>query len=233
MDAFYKAYNLIRANISRNPVQRHLLNSDNKRWDALDNLAGYLVGAEIPGDYMEFGVAQGVTFSYACRKMAPLFNEMRFFAFDSFEGLPKPKGFDIINNYSGGFVQGEFACSEDQFLANLKRNAVNMNKIVTVKGWFDKTLNDELVKKYQIDKVAAAWIDCDFYESTIPVLNFLTQKLSIGSVILFDDWHCYRNLPRYGEQRACHEWLLDNPQIKLYELFNFGWHGKAFTVGSC
>jgi hypothetical protein len=76
-------------------------------------------------------------------------------------------------------------------------------------------------------------VDCDFYESTVPVLNFLTSKLSVGSVIMFDDWRCYRNLPDFGQQRACREWLEANPQIKLNELLSVGWHGIAFTVVSC
>ena len=69
------------------------------------------------------------------------------------------------------------------------------------------------------------------YKSTVPVLRFITPYLSQGSVLLFDDWRCFRNLPDRGQQRACREWLQANPQIELHEFVSFGFHGKAFTVG--
>jgi hypothetical protein len=108
-----------------------------------------------------------------------------------------------------------------------------MSKVISIKGWFDQTLNDDTAKEFQIDKIAAAWIDGDLYESTVPVLNFLTSRISVGTIILFDDWRVFRNLPDYGEQRACKEWLAENPQISLREIFSFGHHGVAFTVASC
>ena len=219
-----------------NPVlgefQDRLTNYHRNRWDAIDNLSDYLVGANIPGDYLEFGVAQGTTFSYACRKMA-FFKNMKFFAFDSFEGLPEPCGIDAANGYTSTFYKGQFSCPEDAFISRLKKDAVDTARVITVKGWFDQTLTDETARQYVINKIAAAWIDCDLYESTIPVLRFLTNRLSVGSIILFDDWRCFRNLPDFGEQRACSEWLNENPQIRLYEMFSFGWHGIAFTVGAC
>jgi O-methyltransferase len=86
---------------------------------------------------------------------------------------------------------------------------------------------------YAIERIAVAWIDCDLYESTVPVLKFITPHLCVGSVIVFDDWRCYRNHPDFGEQRACREWLEANPGIKLRELLSFGWNGIAFTIVSC
>ena len=222
--------NIIKSEL-RNDIEDRLLNYYHNRWDAIDNLTQYLVGAQIEGDYLEFGVAKGMTFSYACNTMSPVFNNMRFIALDSFEGLPEPKNIDNINNYSSSFFKGQYACSEKEFLHNIKEKHIDLKQVITIKGWFDQTLTDQMAEQYSINKIAAAWIDCDLYESTIPILKFLTPRLSIGSVLLFDDWHCFRNLPDFGEQRACNEWLITNPHIKLYKLFSFGFHGEAFTVG--
>ena len=223
----------IRTRIYRSRVEDRVFNYYKNRWDAIDNLADYLVGADIQGDYLEFGVAIGMTFTYACKIMSPVFKEMKFFALDSFEGLPKPQGIDAAYGYTSTFFEGQFACSEENFKINLKKSGVNLQKVSIVKGWFNQSLNNANAKKFNIDKIAAAWVDCDLYESTVPVLDFLTSRISVGTVILFDDWRCFRNLPDFGQQRACSEWLETNPQIKLYELFSFGWHGVAFTVGSC
>ncbi|MDQ3820570.1 MAG: TylF/MycF family methyltransferase [Acidobacteriota bacterium] len=202
----------------------------NRRILAIDETLDYLVGAQVPGDYVEFGVYKGRTFAHACKRMPYFFPEMRFFAFDSFEGLPEPKGLDAEDGFTSHFYEGQFACSQEEFIKNLKHYGADLDKVSIVKGWFDQTLDPNRVESYGLDKIAVAWVDCDLYESTIPVLKFLTSRVSVGSVILFDDWRCFRNDPDFGEQRACREWLAENPHIKLRELFSFGWHGIAFTV---
>lgn len=214
-------------------LENRLLSYYRNRWDAIDNLADYLVGAEIPGDYFEFGVYKGSTFVYAYKIMESLFKNMRFVALDSFEGLPEPRDTDAEMGYSSGFYEGQFAVTKEDFTANLQKESVDLDRVVLIKGWFDQSLNSETMQTYGLGKIAAAWIDCDLYESTVPILRFITPYLSHGSVILFDDWRCFRNSPDRGQQRACREWLQANPQIELHEFISFGFHGKAFTVGSC
>ncbi len=207
--------------------------SFNRRFYAIHQTTDYLIGAKIPGDYLEFGVFEGTTFRYAYSQMSPYFRSMKFIAFDSFEGLPITKGIDAENGYSSNFHKNEFACTEEEFLENLVESKVDLQRTLIVKGWFDDTLRLKKAKDYGLEKIAVSWIDCDLYESTVPVLKFITPYLSIGSVIIFDDWRCFRNHPDYGEQRACREWLAENPKIVLNELFSFGWNGIAFTVTSC
>lgn len=214
-------------------LEERLLSYYKNRWDVVDKLADYLVGAQIPGDYLEFGVYMGTTFSYVCRNMAPLFPEMRFVALDSFEGLPEPRGVDSQGNYTSGFTAGQFACDMHQFETNLVSSGIDMKRVSIIKGWFDNTLRPDNPESTSIKQVATAWIDCDLYESTVPILDFLTSRLSVGSVILFDDWRCYRNLADFGQQRACQEWLDRNPQLKLNEFVDFGFHGQGFTIAGC
>ena len=233
------------ARIVRHPVQYLFLRgvynrirqieyrSFNRRFFAIEQTAEYLVGAQIPGDYCEFGVFQGGTFTHAVRQMAPLFSDMHFVAFDSFEGLPDPKGIDADAGYTSHFYSQQFACSEAQFLKNVRRARLDMTRIRTVKGWFNETLSAMVAETHGVKQISVAWIDCDLYESTVPVLDYLTNRISAGSVIVFDDWRCYRNHPDYGEQLAVREWLEKNPEIELRELFSFGWNGIAFTVTSC
>jgi O-methyltransferase len=204
----------------------------NRRHTAVHDMTDYLVGAQLPGDYCEFGVYRGDTFSQAHKSLSGLFPTMSFLAFDSFAGLPKPNGLDARDGYSSNFHESKFTCSEEDFVANLKLKLVNLERIKIIKGWFNDTLAPGKAEEYGIEKIAAAWIDCDLYESTMPVLSFILPHLSVGSIIVFDDWRCFRNLPDFGEQRACREWLAANPSLTLHELFSFGYHGIAFTVGS-
>lgn len=233
------------ARIIRHPVQRLLLRgvynrireleyrSFNRRYFGIEQVAEYLVGAQIAGDYCEFGVWQGTTFAHAFRTMAPLFPHMRYVAFDSFEGLPQPVGIDAEDGYSSHFHQAQFACSHDDFLRNLRRAKVDLARVRTVKGWFSDSLRAPAAAAHGVDRVAVAWIDCDLYESTVPVLDYLTSRIAVGTVIAFDDWRCFRNLPDYGQQRAVREWLDRNPGLALRDLLSFGWNGIVFTVASC
>jgi hypothetical protein len=197
----------------------------------VEQCSEYLVGAQLEGDYVEFGVYRGDTFSHVYGWLSPHFPNMRFIAFDSFEGLPRPRGVDALDGYSSHFVENEFACTEESFIANIRSKGVDLTKVDVLKGWFDQSLNSEGASG--IGKIAFAWIDCDLYESTVPVLDYLTDRLQVGTVVLFDDWRSYRNHPDFGEQRACREWLEANRNVKLTELFFYGSGGAAFTVVAC
>lgn len=221
----------LKASVSR--LENRFLNYYRNRYDAIDNFADYLVGAEIPGDYWEFGVYTGTIFSYTYKVMESLFNNMHFIALDSFQGLPIIQGVDLQEGYSSSFFEGQFSCSKIEFIENLKKNEVDLSRVITIEGWFNRTLNSKTVETYGLGKIALAWIDSDLYESTATILKFITPLLSQGTIIAFDDWRCFRNLPDRGQQLAVREWLQDNSQITLNEFISFGFHGKSFTIGSC
>ena len=214
-------------------VQELEYHSFNQRYYAVEQVAAYLVGAKLEGDYLEFGVYRGAVFSHIYKWISKLFPKMQFFAFDSFQGLPAPKGIDNVDGYSSNYHANEFSCSEKDFLKNLKNAKVDLKRVKTIKGWYDQTLIGAKAKTYGVKKIAAVWIDCDLYESTVPVLKYITPYLNPGSVIIFDDWHAFRNDPTKGEQKACQEWLKKNPKIKLAPLFTYGYGGAVFTVISC
>lgn len=182
---------------------------------------------QIKGDYAEFGVFEGKTFAAAfhCAKYIGLPN-MNFHAFDSFEGLPEIAGQDL----NGSFHSGEFSASKMKFLSWLKRRKVNLNRVKITEGFFDHSLASENSDKIGLENIAVAWIDCDLYESTKPVLDYLTDRLADGAVIIFDDWFCFKGKPNKGEQLACSEWLEKNKHITLIPYQTFNWAGNSFIV---
>jgi O-methyltransferase len=178
------------------------------------------------GDYLEFGVYEGQMFRFAYKEAAERMPWMRFIACDSFQGLPKPKGID-----SGGeFLEGQFACSREQFLSRLKNESISLEKIMIIPGWFSDSLQEQNIAKLDIKTVSIAYVDCDLYESCVPVLSFLTTRLRQGSVVMFDDWFCFRADPRKGIQLAVNEWLNRNPHIELIPWRSFSSHGLGFFV---
>ena len=167
-------------------------------------------GNQIDGAYLEFGAYKGDSIVYANKVYQDKgFSAARFIAFDSFGGLPESDEEYKPDQYS----EGQYCATLGEFNKNTKGIWGD-----AVPGFFKGTLNDRTKKKYNINKVRIAYIDCDLYESAKDVFNFLTDIVQDGSVIVIDDWFRHRGTPNYGIQKACNEWLRLNPQIELIHL---------------
>lgn len=184
---------------------------------------GYCANNKIAGDYAEFGVFRGHTTIEAWKaSQRHGLRDMNFWLFDSFQGLPEVAGEDK----GGPFETAEFSFGQKEYEQNLHRSGVDFSRVKIVPGFFDATL-----KGLNPDgKFSVVWVDCDLYESTVPVLEWLTDKLVDGAVICFDDWFTFKGKPDKGEQRAAAEWLERNPAITLMPYRDFHWAGKSFLV---
>lgn len=54
--------------------------------------------------------------------------------------------------------------------------------------------------------------------------------LTDGTIIIFDDWYCFRGNPKFGEQRACRQWLGENEELQLSEYRKEGPWRNSFIV---
>lgn len=180
----------------------------------------------VQGDYLEFGVWRGKVFRYAHRmKRRYRVDAMKLWAFDSFAGLP-----DIDEVRDNVWKKGDFACSEDDFKKILKRAGVRKDEYELVQGFYKDSLNDALRARMQGRTAAIVYIDCDLYESTIDVLNYLPPYLVNGTIICFDDYYCYKGAPDRGEQRAIVEFLGSHARIHFIPYFDYAPAGKSFIV---
>jgi O-methyltransferase len=203
--------------------------------------ASFLAWNQIEGDYLEFGVYQGDSFATAYRAIlnqrrlhasflgnSPQSNghsRPRFFAFDSFSGLPQEPGARHAD-----YAPGAYACSQDKFIRNIERRGVDLKDVVVVPGLYDRTLNEETKERYGLRRAALVMIDCDLYESTVPVLEFLTDLVDQGTILIFHDWFRFRGSPKCGEQRACREWQERNPHLELIEYWREGPQAVSFLT---
>lgn len=201
----------------------------NKKEQAMSLMFPALISwKKFDGDYLEFGVYRGRAFKAAYKEAINKgLSDMRFFAFDSFEGLPEVSGKDADHKH---FHKGQYACSEDEFIKILKNADVNLNRVETIPGFFDKSLTNTSREKLNIRRVSIAWIDCDIYESTVPVLEFLTPIIDTGTFLAFDDWHSFAGDPQAGQIKATREWLVKNKNITLEHYRDFGTSGRIFLV---
>jgi O-methyltransferase len=169
---------------------------------------------QLRGDYLEFGVYAGTSFILAASSAAKHgLGTMRYFAFDSFEGLPEAEG--------GIFNRGDFCRSEQDFTRMITKAGVPLDKVVKVKGWYHQSLTKDIKEKYRLDRAAIVHIDCDLYSSTRDVLSFLQDIVQIGTILIFDDWHVFHNEKRsqdLGEEKAFREWPLRSAFEELYDV---------------
>ncbi len=156
-------------------------------------LAHALGMAPATGSILEFGVASGRTI----RHLAGL-TERAIDGFDSFEGLPE--------TWRTGFAQGAFSQAVPEVPSHVSLH----------KGWFSDTLPPFLARTP--DPVALLHIDCDLYSSTAFVLDALEDRITAGTVIVFDEYFNYPGWKQH-EHRAFQEFTAATGRTFRFDSF--------------
>lgn len=120
-------------------------------------------------NYLEFGVADGVSFKWwADKNKNP---DSRFFGFDTFTGLPEDFGVMKKNDYD---TRGNFP-------------DVNDERCSFYAGLFQKSL-PRFLENFKFDKRTVLHLDADLYSSTLFVFTTLYPNLKKGDIIIFDEF---------------------------------------------
>lgn len=232
------------------PLRKKLGNfSVNERETIFSKAGSFIAGNKVEGDYLEFGVYSGQSFSLAyrliknsfiesfspsiwnseedCKERKELWNKMRFIAFDSFQGLPAPKGLDKL---SSDFTEGKYANTRNNFMKNITASGVPIEKVKIIPGWFKDSLNQETIRKEGLKNAAIIHIDSDLYESAVLILEFIKPILVDGTIIIFDDWFMFRGNPALGEQKAFYEWLESNREWTAAQYHKEGVWRNSFIL---
>jgi O-methyltransferase len=185
------------------------------------------INRPITGYYFEFGCNEANTVRMAWDAFHHLF-DLTYVGFDSFEGLPEISKIDE----QAIWEKGKLAYAEQKFIDTAIAHGIPKNRLVTIPGFYDKSLTASLAQELLPQKAAVIYVDCDLYTSTVSVLNWIPNFLQIGTVIVFDDWNCFCADPDRGERRAWREFLEVRPNLK-FEPFVSTAEGQAFIfVGS-
>ncbi len=150
----------------------------------------------LDGLWLEFGVHRGETIRHIANM-----TESEIFGFDSFEGLPE--------DWTPSQRKGRFSL-DGKIPQNMPAN------VKFVKGWFDQTSPEFL--NSNPGKVAFLHIDSDLYSSAKTILTCLKDRLSSGTVIVFDKLLNYPGW-KHGEIKAWDEFI-EKTNIS-YEFFGF------------
>lgn len=181
-----------------------------------------LESLKVKGDYYEFGLYAGANFYHAQQEAKRLkLTEMNFWGFDSFEGLPP-----VSKDEATSFVSGSYSCGLDRVKRLHEQFGYDSQRVHFIKGWFDESLTDTLAVEQGMKSAAIVLVDCDLYQSTVPVLMFIAPLLQTGTIILFDDWGCFAD--DRGEKRAFREFLFVHPEWKANHFLEYNFNGDRF-----
>jgi O-methyltransferase len=180
-------------------------------------------GAILPPVYFEFGCYSGRTFSTAINSANYLqIKNFKFYAFDSFLGLPETDEQNI-------FKKGQYKFSKKDFKKIIKKKTgVWLEDIYIIEGFYENSLSDEVALK--LPKPGIIHIDCDLYTSTISVLQFLKPLLVSGSILLFDDYYCYPANQNLGQKKAIDEFLKNNKDYNFKKWKSYSTFGQSFFL---
>lgn len=145
---------------------------------------------KIPGDFVETGVWRGgvIIFMAALLEINQISGK-KIWAFDSFEGLPKPNPIKYPKDKKNQLHSEKIlSVSLDDVKNNFKEYDIALTNVIFKKGWFKDTLPES---EKEISNIALLRLDGDYYESTILALTHLYPKLSQGGYLIIDDYNAF------------------------------------------
>ena len=201
-----------------------------ERRKAFTRVFNFIYFNKVDGAYIEFGVASGLTFKLALlNAKVRNMNQMTFIGVDTFLGFPETNGPEIEFKSYGSIV-GSRSFSISAIRNRLKGSIANDINLIKINMETDN-LND-LKQVVRATNIAIAHLDMDYYSPTINALSIICGSLSVGSILMFDNYFFFAANDSMGERRALSEFRASNPKILISDYFTYGWHGKAFIVTS-
>lgn len=172
--------------------------------DRLVNLywaVGQVLYFGVPGAVVEIGCHAGGTSVF----LQMLINEFapgrELHVYDSFQGMPEPGPQDAY------LVKGDRPSTVEQVHENFAHFGLELPHIHP--GWFEETLHEQLPPR-----IAAAYLDGDFYNSIVVSLASVWPRLSPDGIIVIDDYadldrapNAFAKLP--GVKLACDDFFAD------------------------
>ena len=79
-------------------------------------------------------------------------------------------------------------------------------------------------------KASMVTIDCDLYESALPIFGIIDKILQEGTILYIDDYFTgYKGNPTKGVSKALKDWESETGWM-LEPYRDIGWAGKSYVV---
>ena len=182
---------------------------------ALCNAVEYITRHKVPGDIVECGVWKGGSMMAIAHVLKNLQAHRRLYAFDTFTGMPQPTERDkdltgtsaaeqMVIEHQKIAPAWAYKPSFEEVQTNLRSTGYREELMVLVKGMVEDT-----VPMLAPERIALLRLDTDWYESTYHELVHLYPRLSVGGVLIIDDYGHWR-----GAREATDRYMAEN-QIRL------------------
>lgn len=139
-----------------------------------------VLAQDVSGDVTEFGCYIGTASLFIRRLLDAYGSTKKYYAYDSFEGLPQ-KTIQDTNAAGTDFKAGGLAVSKKQFLQEFKK--AGLQPPITHKAWFNALSNEQLPSQ-----ISFAFLDGDFYGSILISLQLVWPRLAPGAAVVIDDY---------------------------------------------
>jgi|SRR5690242_3242605 len=181
-----------------------------ERISILCHATRYVTERRIPGDIVECGVWRGGSMMAAALSLLAEQDLSRtLYLFDTFMGMPPPS--EIDRSWTGETASALlekadrsdliWACaSVDEVRANLAATGYPGERVKLIEGRVENTL-----PRAAPEQIAILRLDTDWYESTKHELIHLYPKLSIGGILIIDDYGAWE-----GARKAVDEYINEN-----------------------
>jgi O-methyltransferase len=173
----------------------NLSTSSDERLFATIMACRYVAEREIQGDFVECGVWRGGNSIIAADVFRNLASRSGVWLFDTFSGMTAPTDADV--NIRGESADEKYAQSIrddhnewcyaplEEVQANFSKVGLLTERVKFVKGDVAKTLS---ASTEMPEVISVLRLDTDWYESTKAELETLYPKLTIGGVLIIDDY---------------------------------------------
>lgn len=188
--------------------------TSHERIFALCRSVEYVVRNDVPGDIVECGVWRGGSMMAVARTLIAEGATRQLHLFDTFDGMSEPT--DADRNYRGQraadalatedkATSWNWACSPlEDVEKNLRTTGYDQGHVTMVQGKVEETLPERAPARISLLR-----LDTDWYESTYHELVHLYPRLSVGGVLVIDDYGHWE-----GARKAVDRYLAEN-NVKL------------------
>ena len=194
-----------------------------ERLFALIHAVKYIERRNIPGSVVECGVWKGGSMMPVAHVLKRLGKEDRdIYLFDTYEGMTRPTDFDV--NYAGKHALIKFErvkrtndssewayATIEQVQRNLYSTGYNRQRLKFIQGKVEDTLPGSAP-----EQIALLRLDTDWYESTRHALIHLYPLLTVGGVLIVDDYGHWQ-----GSRKAVDEYFAQNNIVLLLNRIDY------------
>lgn len=152
----------------------------------------------VDGDVWECGVYKGGTAAMMAAVMADAHSAKSLVLFDTFSGMPE------TDADKDRHLKGDFADTSVEAVTSYVGHAATC---IVRKGFIPETFAG-----LESARIALAHIDVDIYRSIIDCLDFIWPRLSVGGLLVFDDYG-FASCP--GARAAVDEFFLAKACVPL------------------